>query len=93
MGDHGVPLFLKQRDQPLLLGNQRINLAALPVEEGGDGTLFGEWGHCKDGVSELSVSNSPSIPDTFGRRVYFVNKYLGFHIVYIEAMKYILCIS
>ena len=40
MGDDGLPLFLEQRDQLFLLRHQRVDLAGLAVEEGGDG---GRW--------------------------------------------------
>ena len=39
--NHRLPLFRQQLHQPLLLGNQRIDLPRLAVEEGGDGLLLG----------------------------------------------------
>ena len=40
VGDDGLPLLLEQRDEPLLLLHQRIDLRRLAVEEGGDGRLL-----------------------------------------------------
>ena len=36
LGDDGEALFLELLQQRLLLGNQRVDLAGFPVEEGGD---------------------------------------------------------
>ena len=40
--DEGGALLLEQFDQSLLLCNEGVDLRRLPIEEGGNGTLFGE---------------------------------------------------
>src|SRR5690606_16787584 len=40
MRDDGLALLLQQFDQPLLLGDQRVDLGGFAVKEGGDKRLF-----------------------------------------------------
>jgi hypothetical protein len=40
VADQRGALFLQQSDLPLFLGNEGVNALGLPVEKGGDGTLF-----------------------------------------------------
>ncbi|GBQ20754.1 hypothetical protein AA0472_0230 [Acetobacter estunensis NRIC 0472] len=43
MGDDGLPLFRKEGNQPLLFGDQGVNLPALTVQKASYCLLFGEW--------------------------------------------------
>ncbi len=42
VANEGGAFFPKQFDQPLLFGHERVDFGGFPVEEGGDGDLFGE---------------------------------------------------
>ena len=65
VGDDGLPLLLEQRDEPLLLGHQRVDLRRLPVEEGGDGDLLFSGGGKGD---ECPSDLLESIADSCRRR-------------------------
>ena len=52
-------LLGQQRQQPLLLGDQRVEPGGLAVEEGGDGALFGEGWQAKRHV----LARCYSVPD------------------------------
>ena len=45
VADEGGALFLQQLDLPLLLLHQRVDPPRLPIQEGGDGSLFSKQRH------------------------------------------------
>ena len=55
MADHRLPLFLQQRDQPLLLGNQRIYLRRFVIEKRCDLGLF--WDRWKWNVKIIEIAS------------------------------------
>jgi hypothetical protein len=60
MGDHGLALSLKQLDQPLLLGDQGVDLGSFVVEEGGDRGLLLERRKSDGPVLEFFCWEPPS---------------------------------
>ena len=44
VADEGLAFLAQQFDEPLLLGDQSVDLCRLAVQKIGDGLLFGGWG-------------------------------------------------
>jgi hypothetical protein len=65
VADERGALLLQQRDQPLLLGDKRVDPGRLAVEERGDGVLFGERGDTDAVLARSSCSMLSTVAPVF----------------------------